>query len=92
MLTVIIRLITLHAENVIPEVIWAMAIIYLVATVVTLTSVWVTYKGTGGKLFWLLLVVLVPFIGIMAHCLRCLTLADIDTLKQFGFFSRKTIA
>lgn len=90
MLTVLIRLVTLHAENVIPEVIWAMAIIYLLALLLTLTSVWSINRKAVGKMFWLLVVIFVPFVGIMAHCFRCLTLADIDSLKQFGFFSRKT--
>lgn len=89
MSTVLIRLLTLNAENVIPEVIWAILGIYTLAVLVTLTSVWVTCKSGASRFFWILFVVCVPFLGIVSHCLVCLTLADVSLLKQFGFFSRK---
>lgn len=89
MSTVLIRLLTLNAQNVIPEVIWAIIGVYVCAVLVTLTSVWVTNKGMMSRFFWILVVVGIPFLGILAHCLHCLTLADVSALKQFGFFSRK---
>lgn len=89
MSTVLIRLLTLNAENVIPEVIWAILGIYAFAVLVTLTSVWVTYKSAVSRFFWILAVVCMPFLGILIHCLHSLTLADVSALKQFGFFSRK---
>jgi len=64
--------------------------IYVLAVLVTLTSVWVTFKKLEGRLLWSLIVLLVPFLGVIAHCLYCLTHADVDVLKQFGFFTRKT--
>jgi len=90
MTTVLIRLLTLRAENVIPEVIWGMVLIYVFLMLVTLTSVWVTCRRAGSRFLWFLAVVFLPFVGIMAHCLHCLTLADLSSLKQFGIFTRKT--
>lgn len=91
MTTVLIRLLTLNAENVIPEILWAILGIYILAVLVTLTSVWVTCQSAVSRFFWILLVVGMPFLGILAHCLRCLTLADVSALKQFGFFPRKAV-
>ena len=45
MLTVLIRLLTLKAENVTPEVIWALALVYCLAVLLTVTSVWSTYRN-----------------------------------------------
>lgn len=90
MLTVLIRLVTLKAENVIPEVVWALAVIYLVALLLTLTSVWGTYKNYSTRLGWMVAVLALPFLGIMAHCFHALTLADMTSLRQFGIFSKKT--
>lgn len=89
MSTVLIRLLTLNAENVIPEVIWALAGIYAVALLVTLTSVWAVCKSYSARFLWMIVVVCIPFLGIMAHCFRCLTLADLSSLKQFGLFTKK---
>lgn len=91
MITVLIRLLTLNAANVIPEVIWALCGIYVLAVLVTLTSVWVTVSGTGSKVGWSLVAILIPFLGVVLYCLRCLTQADLSMLKQFGFFSRKPL-
>ncbi|MCW0217664.1 MAG: hypothetical protein OJI67_05005 [Prosthecobacter sp.] len=89
MITILIRLITLHAENVIPEVIWGLVGVYLLMMLITLTSVWGTYKSNKIRIPWILMVVFVPFLGMFAHCLHSLTLADLTPLKQIGFFSRK---
>ncbi|MEN3939847.1 hypothetical protein WJU23_01030 [Prosthecobacter sp. SYSU 5D2] len=89
MSTVLIRLLTLEAKNVIPEILWAILGIYVCAVLVTLASVWVTNKSVVSRFFWIFVVVGMPFLGILAHCLHCVTLADISSLKQFGFFSRK---
>lgn len=89
MSTVLIRLLTLDAKNVIPEILWVILGIYICAVLVTLTSVWVTNKNGMSRFFWILVVVGMPFLGILLHCLRSLTLADVSPLKQFGFFSRK---
>lgn len=91
MSTVLIRLLTLNAENVIPEVIWAILGIYVLAVLVTLTSVWVTCQNAMSRFIWILAVVCIPFFGILGHCLHSLTLADVTALKQFGFFSRKPV-
>ncbi len=90
MSTVLIRLLTLQAENVIPEVLWALAGVYVIALLITLSSVWVTHKSYKVRFFWMLVVICFPFIGILAHCLMSLSIADISSLKQFGFFSRKS--
>lgn len=84
-------MLTLNAANVIPEVIWALCGIYVAAVLVTLTSVWATVRTTSSRLIWSLVVFFVPFLGVVAYCLRCLTQADLSVLKQFGFFSRKPI-
>lgn len=90
MSAVLIRLLTLKAENVIPELVWVLGVIYVCALIVTITSVMVTYRSGKARLMWTLFLVLVPFVGVVAHCLHCLTLADVSSLKQFGFFSRNT--
>jgi hypothetical protein len=89
MITVFLRLITLRAENVIPEVIWGLLGVYLLPMLVTLTSVWSVYKNNKIRSLWIFAVVFIPFLGMFAHCLHSLTLADLTPLKQIGFFSRK---
>ncbi len=89
MSTVLIRLLTLKAENVIPELVWVLVAVYVCALLVTITSVMVTYRSTKVRLLWTLFLVLCPFVGVVAHSLHSLTLADVSSLKQFGFFSRK---
>jgi membrane protein DedA with SNARE-associated domain len=81
MITVLIRLLTLNAQNVIPEVLWALLVIYLGALLVTISSVWVTNSSAASRLIWLVVVIAIPFLGIISHCLRCLMLADISMLK-----------
>lgn len=90
MSTVLIRLLTLHAENVIPEVIWALIAIYCLALLVTVTSVWTTYKTFQFRFFWLVVIICLPVVGIMAHCFYNLTLAELPALKQLGIFTRKS--
>lgn len=89
MSAVLIRLLTLKAENVIPELVWVLVAIYVCALLVSITSVVVTYKSAKARLLWTLFLVVCPFLGIVVHCLHSLTLADVSSLKQFGFFSRK---
>lgn len=90
MTSILIRLLTLQAENVIPEIIWALMAIYALSVIVTITSVWATFKSVQVRFFWILVVVLVPFLGVFAHCVHSLTLADTTSLKQFGFFSKRS--
>lgn len=91
MLTVLLRLFTLQAQNVIPEVIWAMLGIYVMAILVCFTSIWKTHASWAGRFFWILIVTGVPFLGCIVYCLSCLITADVTALKQFGFFSSKSV-
>lgn len=91
MLTVLLRLFTLQAQNVIPEVIWAMLGIYVMAILVCFTSIWKKHASWAGRVFWILFVTGVPILGCTLYCLSCLITADVTALKQFGFFPGKPV-
>lgn len=91
MLTVLLRLLTLQAQNVIPEVIWAMLGIYALAILVCFTSIWKKHSNWALRISWILFVTGVPFLGCIIYCLTCLITADVTALKQFGFFPSKPV-
>ncbi|WP_345735210.1 hypothetical protein [Prosthecobacter algae] len=90
MINILIRLLTLNAQNVIPEILWALLAIYVLSVLVTITSVWSTVRSGKARFLWILVVVFVPFLGILAHCVHSLTLADLTSLKQFGLFTKRS--
>ena len=91
MRTVIMRLLTLRAENVTPEVLMALGFIYLGAVALCLSSVFRSTSSSVSRLAWMMLVIFLPVIGIFLYCFRCLILADYSALKQVGILNPKKI-
>ncbi len=94
MRVIINRFLTLSAQNVTEEVLWALAVVYLILLLVTLASIWGLHIGAGFKLAWTLLVLGLPVAGIAFYCVRCLLKADYAFLGQYGikFGSRKSLS
>ncbi len=84
---VLTKFITFSPENVSGEVYWVLCGIYAVLLIVSLLSVFSIKSNFGTKLAWFSLVVLLPVLGMILYCIRCLICADYQFLKQFGFAS-----
>ena len=89
---VITRLLSLSAENVSEEVLWALILVYVILLLVSLTSVWSMARSIGAKVAWTLLLALVPVVGMGFYCLSILVSSDFIFLKRFGFGSRAKVA
>ena len=82
MRTVIQRFLSFQAENVAPEIYWALGFVYCLLVAVCLASV--SRSGIGGKLAWAMLILFIPFLGMYAYTVYTLARADYAFLKRFG--------
>ena len=82
MRTVIQRFLSFQAENVAPEIYWALGLVYFLLLAVSLASV--VRSGFRGKLAWALLISFIPFLGMYTYALYALARADYAFLKRFG--------
>lgn len=94
MRVVINRFLTLSAQNVSEEVLWALGLVYLILVLVTLGSILCLKVNAAAKVAWAVLVVGLPVVGMALYCLRCLAVADYSFLGQFGIKlgSRKSLS
>lgn len=87
MRVIITRFLTLSAQNISDEVVWALAFIYFLLVLVTLASVWSSPSGVVQKIIWTMLVLTLPVAGMALYCVRCLFRADYSWLTQMGILS-----
>lgn len=80
---VIHRFLSLHAENVAPEIYWALGCVYLILIAVSLESL--RRSQVRFKLAWAMLLLFIPLLGMYLYALRSLFSADFSFLKRFGF-------
>ena len=94
MRVVINRFLTLSAQNVTEEVLWALGLVYLILVLVTLGSVMFQKSNTAVKMAWALLVIGLPVLGMALYSVWCLLKADYSFLGQFGIKlgSRKSLS
>ena len=86
---VVIRFLTLNAQNVIDYVYFALVAVWIVMVMVTLFSIRSQDIGAAAKASWTLMTVFLPIFGIGLYCLRCLWRADYPLLEQLGFTRSK---
>lgn len=79
---VIHRFFSFHAENVAPEIYWALGCVYLILIAVSLESL--RRSQVRFKLAWAMLILFTPLIGMFFYALRSFFSADFSFLKRFG--------
>lgn len=92
MRSVITKFLTFKAENVIPEIYIAVALVYLGMLFACMLSVQKTQKSTWSKLVWIAVCTFIPVVGMFIYSARCMLSADFKFLKEFGLFSAKNEA
>ncbi len=72
---------------------WLLAGIWVFLVVLGLWSIFSTPRSVVVKIFWSLIIICLPIVGLLAYVLACLLSGEWDLLQQMGFFSRsrKTI-
>ena len=85
MRTTLVHFLTFRAQNVSPEVYWALAVIYALMVVATVASILSEKNGAIRKFLWLLVILLLPLAGMLLYTMRCMVIADFGFLKQLGF-------
>ena len=78
----------LDAQNLITEVWWAMAILWVALIVLGLLSVRSQNLTAGSKLMWVAAIICLPLIGLFVYCIFCLTRVDYYMI-DFLFRKRK---
>ncbi len=84
MQTAIHRFLTLDARNIIPEVYFGLAFIYVVLVITTISSIRSQNISMFRKILWGSLALIAPIAGMAAYALRCLLTADHDFLRSIG--------
>lgn len=82
------RWLTFDAQNIIPEVWQALAVLWVALLIFSFTSVATLEISAAGKFFWLLIIICLPLLGLFLYCIRCLVRADYHQL-EFLFFRRR---
>jgi hypothetical protein len=80
---VFIRWITLDAQNYIPEVWYAVAVLWIALVVFGLMSLRSQLISTKAKVSWAMVIFLVPFGGLFAYCCFCLSKVDYYMLESW---------
>jgi len=83
------RWLKLDVQNLIPEVWWAVGIIWALLLAFALASIWGQSFGSAARIFWTLLVTLIPVAGLLLYCIFCLLKVDYHFLERFVFFQRR---
>ena len=74
------NLIEMKPQNLIPEVYIALLVIWLMVLVATLWSILKTRMGGALKVFWALVVIALPLVGVLAYALFSITKLDFQLL------------
>jgi hypothetical protein len=85
MLEILVRFLKLEALNEVPHVWAGLAAAYLIMLGVSIASIKVTPCSSGLKVFWTLLIFIVPIIGMGVYASWSLFRADLSFLKELGF-------
>lgn len=85
---VITRFFTFDALNVIPEVYYALFIIWAFLIIISWFSIFSQKMNLPAKLLWLVIVTAIPVLGMAIYCVFCLYTADYAYLKRFGLAGR----
>jgi uncharacterized membrane protein YhaH (DUF805 family) len=83
------KLIKLDAQNFIPEVWYAVWALWIAVIIFAWVSIYSQPISSGGKLSWAVLVLAIPFLGMVAYCFYCMSkvdyhLLDFLTVKKSG--------
>lgn len=72
---------------------WILAVIWAGFVVLGLWSIFSAPRPLAAKIFWSLIIICLPIVGLLAYVLACLLTSEWELLQQMGFFSRsrKTI-
>jgi hypothetical protein len=72
----------LSAQNAGMAVVWVLLTIYMGLVLTCLLDIVTRKRIMAFKLAWILLVVLLPFIGMAGYCIFCLCTAEYSLLSQ----------
>ena len=78
---ILFKWIKLDAQTIIPEVWYVVGVLWLCVVIIGLISIKSQAMASSVKLRWSALIVLVPFIGMLAYCVYCLTKVDYHMLE-----------
>lgn len=92
MRSVITKFLTFKAENVIPEIYIAIALVYFGMLFACMLSIYKTQKTGWSKFIWMAFCVFIPIMGMFIYSAQCMLNADFKFLKEFGLFSAKNEA
>ena len=83
---ILIRFLSFEALNLIPEIYFALAAIWILIVATTLASIFSQQIHLTAKLFWVAMVVALPIGGAFFYTIFCLFRADYSYLQQMGLF------
>jgi len=83
---ILIRFLSFEALNLIPEIYFALAAVWLLIVAITLVSISSQPIHLVAKLFLVLMVVALPMIGVLLYTIGCLIRADYSYFQQMGLF------
>jgi hypothetical protein len=83
MLQVVIRLLTFNVISEHPAIYWGLAVVWVILLVTAVASIRSLDLSRGGKIAWLLVVLVFPVLGLALYALRCLFRGDWSFLKPF---------
>ena len=81
---VIINFLTLNALNTAAEVYFGLALAWLLLLGAGVASVLSCRGSVWLKLFWMLVIIGFPIVGLSVYCFICVLTADYGFLKLFG--------
>jgi uncharacterized membrane protein YhaH (DUF805 family) len=83
---ILIHFLSFEALNLIPEVYFALAGIWLLIVCITIASIFSQRIHSLTKLFWAAVVVAIPLAGAFFYTIFCLIRADYSYFQQMGLF------
>lgn len=81
----LINFLQFKIQNFIPEVVFALIVIWAVLVICALFSVVSQWMAVGWKLLWIGFIVAVPLVGLLLYCAFCLTRVDYSFMAPFIF-------
>lgn len=78
----------LSAQNAGSAVVWGLLTIYAALVMICLLDIVTRKRNMTFKLAWILLVLLLPFVGMTFYCILCLCTAEYPLLSQLGLRSQ----
>ena len=76
MLQTVVNWLTFDIQNLIVEVWWCVAALWLALLLIAVFDVVASSLRIWEKTIWLVLIVLLPFAGLAAYCIACLLRAE----------------